>query len=128
LTLPAHETSIVRDVIEVGVTVAVASIGLAVIGYFRRRMREDAASEADLLAEFQAAYDAGEMDAEEYDRVRETMRRRGEQPSSGKRPAIAGAKPPDRLTDGEPSATNVESHLATDSDGENATAPGADRA
>jgi hypothetical protein len=67
------DASLLRQVLEIGVTVAVIVVGVAVIRYYRQRMNEEPATTLDLMTDFQAAYEAGDLDFEEYSRVREAL-------------------------------------------------------
>ncbi len=73
--MPANSSDLIRNALEVVATVAVAGIGAAAIAYSRRVARERAESTTSLslMEEFQRAYDAGEMDEEEFRRVRDSL-------------------------------------------------------
>jgi hypothetical protein len=56
--------------------------GAIAVGYWLKRdVQEEPVTDADLLAEFQAARDAGEMDEEEFRRVTAAIRRRMGEPN-----------------------------------------------
>jgi hypothetical protein len=57
----------------VALLAGVLLIGAVAVSVIRRRMVETPATDYDLLSEFQAAYDAGEIDEEEYRRVRDSL-------------------------------------------------------
>jgi hypothetical protein len=99
----ADLTWIVRQVLEIGITVAVMVIGICVINYYRKQIKEEPQSEGELLAEFQATYDAGEIDAEEYERIRDRILGR-----AAKTPAPAAPAPANRQL-----ATLVDTHALT---------------
>jgi hypothetical protein len=67
----------------VALLAAVLLIGAVAVSVIRRRMVETPANDYDLLSEFQAAYDAGDIDEEEYRRVRDSL-------IKGKGGALAG--------------------------------------
>jgi uncharacterized membrane protein len=73
--MPANSSDLIKNALEVVATVAVAAIGVAAIAYSRRVARERAESTTplSLMQEFQRAYDAGEMDEEEFRRVRDSL-------------------------------------------------------
>ncbi|MBX6313255.1 MAG: hypothetical protein IRY99_10135 [Isosphaeraceae bacterium] len=90
----ASETALLQNALLIAATILVIAIGLAVIHYVRRLMREpEVSTEEDQLAEFQAAYEAGEMDSNEFRLVCESLQRRSERERTGK------LTPPPRLRD-----------------------------
>jgi hypothetical protein len=96
--VPTSETNLLKDVVEVGGTLVLAVIGWAVIARIRRRLKEEPEpSGGDLLSEFQKAYDAGEIDEDEFRRVRESLNRRSEVPSAARtevKPCSPSPSPP----------------------------------
>ena len=66
----------IRLLITVAVLATVLALGVTIISHWRRKLNEDDATETDLLDHLRAAYDEGELDEEEYLRVRETIARR----------------------------------------------------
>ena len=57
------------------VLAVVLAAGYAFISLYRRSLRAPEPTSSGLLAELQAAYEAGELDEEEYRRVRESAAR-----------------------------------------------------
>jgi len=75
-----------RTIFWAAVLAGVLILGYAIIARYRRNLHAPVMSEEGLLEELRAAHDAGELDTEEYRRVRETIARqsgRAAAPKSG---------------------------------------------
>ena len=95
--MPVNSSNLIQNVLEVVATVVVAGIGVAAIAYSRRLARERAESTTSLglMEEFQRAYDAGEMDEEEFRRVRDSLTgRKRKEPVAREIPSPEAENPP----------------------------------
>jgi hypothetical protein len=80
------DATLLRQVLEIGLTVGVIVVGIAIIRYYRQRLNEEPATDMEILADFQAAYEAGDLDFEEYTRVREALLGGASEPKPDKPP------------------------------------------
>ena len=65
-----------RSILWAGVLAGLLVLGYAIIARLRRGLRGPESAGRGLMGELQAAYEAGELDEEEYRRVRESLDRR----------------------------------------------------
>jgi hypothetical protein len=73
----------------------VLGVAIAVGYYLKREAQEEPTTDGDLLAEFEAARDAGEMDEEEFRRVTASLRKKmGRPPLESPAQAPAPPMPP----------------------------------
>ena len=86
-----HDNSYVQGALAIVVLFAVIGVGLWIITSLRRRMFEPSEGDEDMWSQIDEAYEAGEIDAEEYQRVRAMLAKRG--PRQG----VAGLAPPPDL-------------------------------
>jgi hypothetical protein len=89
-TVQGIDPRILQWTVLMALVLGALGLGAWLISYVRRRMIEED-QDRDALSQFQEAYDAGEIDADEYRRVREALGR----PAAGR--DVGGAsRPPAR--------------------------------
>jgi hypothetical protein len=76
------DPSLLQGTIAVAVLLGVIGLGVWIITHLRREMIEPEGAD-DLWAQFEEAYEAGEIDAEEYQRVRATLARNAQNQGIG---------------------------------------------
>jgi hypothetical protein len=91
---PTVPDSLLQNIALIGGMILIVAIGLAVINFVRREVKGTAAREEDLLDQFREAYEAGEMDTAEFERVRQSLSRRDAMPAAGHEPAPRPPAPP----------------------------------
>ncbi len=91
--MPAFDSSsMLNNILLALATIVVIVVAYAIITRMRREAHglHDEEQPTSLLASFQEAYDRGEIDAEEYQRVRHSLERQG---ASGVTGSPYGARP-----------------------------------
>jgi hypothetical protein len=88
------DRALLNNMLTIAATVAVVAIGLAIVNFVRRQVKAGPEGQEDLLAQFQEAHEAGEMDSAEFERVRESLTRQGSGASRPKTTPSAEPTPP----------------------------------
>jgi hypothetical protein len=88
----ANDVNLLQDLFLIFATVAVAAIGMAVIQFMRRQVHARDPGRDDPLAAFREAYEAGEMDTAEFERIGESLA--GGKPPAAPPPTPASTESP----------------------------------
>jgi hypothetical protein len=75
--VPRIDPNLLQGTIAVVVLFGVIALGVGIITHLRREMIEPTGGDEEMWAQFEEAYQAGEIDAEEYQRVRAMLARKG---------------------------------------------------